>query len=519
MTAAKAREQFVVFAAAIVPLTIVLLWLITSINLPLGRDQGIFAWAGQAILNGGLPYADAWDVKGPAAHGLFALAIAIFGHSEQAVRVFDVAFNLIALGAYLRAGRLLNCTLAGLVAFILSFGMMGGGWWDFAQPDGWAGILLCWSTALLLSPSCFAAAMFAASTLIGLAVLVKPVYILFAVLPLVQIWYAASWRKRLILTGWAALGGLVPLCITFAIYVMTGKAVLAWETLVQFNFEFDLLAQKLSIYGVLHNAVMTMVLNPRSLLLLLVSCTGLFCLWYVSRYQAIILSMGVFAGALASILQLKFYHYHLLPYFDQLAILGGYGIVVVADRLRILLLDGRGRRWAITAALVAVSLVPCLMIEGVAARSRAQLYYMIGRLDEESYLRTFSSADFNTLDTRSAALLVSQKTKKNEPIYLWGFDALTYFLADRNSVSRFGFNYPMLVGTSAYKDKSKRELMEALICTPPKLILVEDNDFNNLMPLTSRQYLEEFAQLRIFISSRYEVIASNRQFIVYARRG
>src|SRR5262245_21558461 len=44
-----------------------LAWVPLSLQLPLGRDQGIFAWVAEVVLGGGLPYADAWEIKGPVA--------------------------------------------------------------------------------------------------------------------------------------------------------------------------------------------------------------------------------------------------------------------------------------------------------------------------------------------------------------------------------------------------------------------------------------------------------------------
>jgi hypothetical protein len=357
--------------------------------------------------------------------------------------------------------------------------------------------------------------------LIGLAILVKPVYVFFAFLPLVQIvqtWETASWRKRLIFAAWAALGGLAPLCITFAIYALSGKAELAWETLINFNVDSHLLAQKKSILDVVHAAEYAFLAKWKALFLLLASGIGLYSLWHWSKYQARLLTCGVLAGALAASIQLKFYSYQLLPYFDQLATLAGYGFVMSLNRLHFFLIGGQVNRSAAVAALAAISLLPCLMVREVASRSITQLDYMIGQLDQESYLARFSTTDFNVIDSRFVADIVTQLTQKDERIYLWGFDALVYFLADRNSASRFGFNYPMVVGTSAHKESAKHELMETLLQNPPKLILVEDNDSNNLMPRTSRQYLDEFPELQKFIFTRYATATNNRQFVVYARR-
>ena len=40
---------------------------------PLGPDQGIYAYVGQTIIEGGLPYRDAWDQKPPGLHAFYAV--------------------------------------------------------------------------------------------------------------------------------------------------------------------------------------------------------------------------------------------------------------------------------------------------------------------------------------------------------------------------------------------------------------------------------------------------------------
>ena len=38
---------------------------VVSLWWPYGWDQGAMAWVGDTIVDGGMPYRDAWDVKGP----------------------------------------------------------------------------------------------------------------------------------------------------------------------------------------------------------------------------------------------------------------------------------------------------------------------------------------------------------------------------------------------------------------------------------------------------------------------
>src|SRR5262249_30197596 len=79
----------------------------SAILLPLTRDQGVFAYGGRVILDGGLPYRDFIDQKGPATHYTLALAIAMFGETAAGVRFFFCLVMLVGtqLAAAI-AGRL-----------------------------------------------------------------------------------------------------------------------------------------------------------------------------------------------------------------------------------------------------------------------------------------------------------------------------------------------------------------------------------------------------------------------------
>lgn len=61
-----------------------------SIVQPAGADQGLYAYVGQRILDGGLPYRDAWDQKPPAIHFTYAAMYAIWP-SQSVVPATDLA--------------------------------------------------------------------------------------------------------------------------------------------------------------------------------------------------------------------------------------------------------------------------------------------------------------------------------------------------------------------------------------------------------------------------------------------
>ena len=54
-----------------------------------------------------MPYQDAFDLKGPAAYYVFALAQVVFGHNAWGIRVVDLVG--LSMSAWLVAGLVARC--------------------------------------------------------------------------------------------------------------------------------------------------------------------------------------------------------------------------------------------------------------------------------------------------------------------------------------------------------------------------------------------------------------------------
>lgn len=76
--------------AAWILLALLVLVRVPSLVQPAGADQDLYAYVGQDILRGGLPYRDAWDQKPPAVHYTYAALFALWPH-ESVVPAADLA--------------------------------------------------------------------------------------------------------------------------------------------------------------------------------------------------------------------------------------------------------------------------------------------------------------------------------------------------------------------------------------------------------------------------------------------
>jgi NADH:ubiquinone oxidoreductase subunit 3 (subunit A) len=65
-----------------------------------GRDSGIFAYTAKVVLDGGVPYRDAWDNKPPMVYYINALAFAVFGVNRWALWIIEIIFTVISGGVF-----------------------------------------------------------------------------------------------------------------------------------------------------------------------------------------------------------------------------------------------------------------------------------------------------------------------------------------------------------------------------------------------------------------------------------
>ena len=70
---------------------------INTVSIPLDRDEGIFGYAGQVILNNGLPYRDVFDHKPPVAFYLNALALLFVPPTSTGIHTYLHVYNFFTL--------------------------------------------------------------------------------------------------------------------------------------------------------------------------------------------------------------------------------------------------------------------------------------------------------------------------------------------------------------------------------------------------------------------------------------
>ena len=514
-----ARQIPMVVAANLV--VMMLLWQPAALMLPLARDQGIFAWVGTVMLSGGMPYQDAWEVKGPLVHAAYALAIALFGANELAIRLFDSLIWLAGCVAIWRLASIYGGGLLAIIALPVMALVLQGKHWMVAQPDVWAGLAAVGMLALVMRPEAGSRAYAAAGALVGCMFLVKPNYALFAAaIATAGICLNGHTKRTAGLLIAAAAGTLGVVAAVAALFAALGTLQALIDTVFMFNLR-DHVGRHNKTAGEFATLIGLDFLDWHRLPRTLLASAGIVAMharFGIARTAPLVVTILVAYAIGAS--QLKWYPAHFVPFDMLMAFPCVFALLAAAAQVEHCR-PGKDMRAAIAgfATVCACTLfmlfVPIVLL---LALTSFEWNRVLGKVAVEDVDRHYSTEGYSRVDIGEAARFVRHATKPGDGIYLWGFDALVYVLAERPSVSRFGFNYPMIVGSPAFAQASRRTLLVELAKRPPAAILVQDGDANNLYPKSSRAYLDEFPRLRELIASDYREAYHNNNFTVFLRR-
>src|SRR5213593_2539422 len=89
---------------------------IRLLSMPLERDEGEYAYAGQLMLQGIAPYKLAYNMKFPGTYAAYALIMALFGQTIVGIHLGLLLINAATILLIFLLGRRLINSMAGLAA-------------------------------------------------------------------------------------------------------------------------------------------------------------------------------------------------------------------------------------------------------------------------------------------------------------------------------------------------------------------------------------------------------------------
>lgn len=442
---------------------IALMWLLVSIAFPFGWDHGIMAVGGDVIVGGGLPYRDAWDMKGPVAPYVFGFAQFLFGHTMWGIRVLDAALFLSAALVLARTVSRLASPVVGAWAgatFLLWYASHG--WFYTSQPDGWVSSAMILGVCPLLEPvrPVRLRNVAAAGVVVGLAALVKPHFAAMGLVPLLAIAFMPLERGRknryvAILFATAA----IPPLIAVSWFGIQGGLGAFIE--VHFQYPADTYGRfgRLSASRIGKGLADFFLHGPVAVLTAAILIAFFVLRGRPTTAAAMISWFGVVLICVS--LQGRFWPYHWLIALAPFTLLGAIGLHGLAKSSRL------GAIFAYVSFalfIVPVSYNPSAMI-------LRGLQFAAGLKDDEWFNDQFRMKPYVAGDQVRAAAYLRQVTQPDDPVYIWGNEATVAYLADRRAPTRFIFSMPLVLD-GKFRNAYRREVLEDLTATPPAYIVV-----------------------------------------------
>jgi len=453
--------------AAWIVLALLVLVRVPSLVQPAGADQDLYAYVGQEILRGGLPYVDAWDQKPPGIHYVYAALFAIWPH-ESVINAADLAAAVAAAWLLLLIERRLagGPGLVAPIVFLLlgnpAFSRLGGiriraQCETFIAVAVAGAIVLLWQRVHGSAPAAAwrsRGAAIGAGVLLGVAFTLKYNAGVFAVSLAAA---AAVWRLqrratdpawcRLAAadTAWMALGSWIPIAVLIGGLSLAGAGVDLWHATLTYNLRYSG-----ETYGgaadLVRYALTFPIQQARVDGLWLLGGAGCAVLLTRLRHGAAWVALAWVAAACFSIV-----------------INGGRGLpqYFVQANPALALAAGLGARavWAVARprwVRIALVLVAGLALSRVVQVTKAMDYtwsdarHMAGLVPREAYLVRFGGQRVTDKHAPAAlrrlAAYLREHSAADDPVLVFGFSQGALVQARRRSATRFFWSRPLVVG-------------------------------------------------------------------------
>lgn len=472
-TVSKTEKRRSFDLAWIAVLAVVLLTVAIRVRLlqiPLERDEGEYAYAGQLMLQGLPPYVLAYNMKLPGIYAAYAAIMAVFGQTIAGIHLGLLVVNIAAIVMVFVLGRRLFGSLAGVVAaasyavFAIQPGVFGvnAHATHFVVLFALAGILLL----LREQESKSDRTLFVSGLMLGLSFLMKQpgaLYILFGGLYLIRADMQAGLltpRARVRRLAVFASGAALP--YAFACFALWQMGVFpsfwfwTYEYARVYGSEQSLAGAWLSLtHG-------TMAVAGPMLLLWVLALVGLTALWWnrdARRHAFFALGLLAFSMLAVSV-GLYFRGHYFVMLFPALSLVVGLGVSSCASLPARSRFGRAPRLLPIALFLVAVVLPVC--------RER-QFFFRMSPAMASCYL--YNANPFP--ESMAIGKYIEEHSTPNDRVAVLGSEPQIYFYSHRRSATGYIYTYA-LTEHQPFARAMQREMVAQIERAKPKFLVLVD---------------------------------------------
>lgn len=468
----KRWERYALYAALIMVMGFFAFVRVRLSNMPLERDEGEYAYAGQLILHGIPPYRFAYNMKLPGTYAAYALIMAVFGETVAGIHLGIMLVNAAAtflvflLGKYLHGplvGVVSACTYALLSTRSSVLGLQGHAT-QFVVLAELAGILLL----LHATKTGRRGLLFLSGVALGLAFLMKQPGIIFAIFAVLYwLWIERTGSRRQLAAGSAILlsGVAVPFALTCLILYRAGVFREFWFWTFSYARAYG------SILSLRDGWRELCVVGPwvtRPFLIWGIATVGLTAmLWNRKVRRRSVFSLGfLFFSFMAVCPGLYFRPHYFIVLLPAVALWTGIAIAAAQDRLR-----SESKRW-----LAYVPLTVFVISFGLSIRGHWNIYF---RLDPLAvYAREHDSQGWGCADgcvqAAAAGEYIRARSSESGEIAVLGSEPAIYFYAHRRSATGYIYMFPLTERQEFAHSMQQQMIGEISRNRPEFLVYVDD---------------------------------------------
>lgn len=500
-----------------------------SLVQPAGGDQGLYGYAGQRILDGGVMYRDMWDQKPPAIAFVYAMLWRVAPH-EGLVPGADLAAAAMVAWLLVVIGRRRYSASVGYgaAAIVLLFGdpylQRLSGIYVRGQCEPFMALAVTIGLALLSSRSRRRPHLVAAGAALAMAFWLKYNAATYA-LPLA----AAAWawgggtdrdrRRVLDEVVWIGVGFGLVAAVALAYFAAHGALMDLRLATIDYNLRYS------------HETYEEPTSPLRYVFTFPIQRARVDALWFLGGLGALLLAprvrsnrsaLVVLTWLLAAVLSIAINGSRGLPnYFVQAA----PALALAASAgLATLLTSGNIVRGAAAAVLLAgvwrvgadepVWGMRFASMPGLVQNVTYDFQHVRGRMDRETYLRRFRGQKHDAPEIDALVRYVRETTAPTDPIYVFGFSGGSVcWGSERISSSRFFWSRPVIIEFAADRPGyGSAGLLEDLRRRPPVVVALQKEEWR------SHDHFMNNDRLRNWLAAGYVVDHETPMFSVWRRK-
>jgi len=468
---------------------------------PLERDEGEYAYAGQLMLQGIPPYQLAYSMKLPGTGAAYALILAALGQTRSAIHVGLILVNVAASVLVFLLGARLFDYLAGAVACasyaLLSANPSGlglaGHASHFVVLPALAGLLLLLHAMQSGKTWLF----FCSGLLLGLAFVMKQpgiFFLLFAGVYVLQdkLRLPSRWKDAIWSLGALALGGALPFAITCLLMLKAGVFQKFWFWTFSYTSQYATRVT-IEIGWALFKYIIPRVVGPVILIWVIAGIGSTAFLW-CSRARSRVIFVGLFLlfSVLAVCPGFYFREHYFILMLPAVSLLAGLAVRCAADKLC---------AWRPSPALTAMPMLLFLVAFAYTIYGQREMFFHMTPMD---LCRSLYGAN-PFPEALDVARLVESQTPKGTPLAIVGSEPEIFFYADRPSATGYIYTYE-LMEPQKFTAIMQSEMIAEIEKAQPELLIYVDVPLSWLPPSEgANMYIFEW--LRTYLGQNYRLLA------------